>query len=304
MTVKPFLVAGDWRTGESSFEVHNPFDQSVVAEVGVPTEGDVEDAIAAAASAFKESRVLPVHARADALDHISKRLAERQPEFAEMIAKEGGKPIKWASVEATRAISTFRWASEVIRHGDDEFMRLDTEASLGPRAGIIRRFSIGPVLGITPFNFPLNLVAHKVAPALAAGSPIIIKPATATPLGSLALGELFAETDLPKGMYSVLPVSSSVAEKMVRDARFRKISFTGSPGVGQEILRTCDKHGTRMKREMGGNGSAIVLGDADPEVVAGMIGRYTNQHRPRAKQDRCARSSHCQQQPHLLARDH
>jgi acyl-CoA reductase-like NAD-dependent aldehyde dehydrogenase len=148
-------------------------------------------------------------------------------------------------------------------------MRLDTEASLGPRAGIIRRFSIGPVLGITPFNFPLNLVAHKVAPALAAGSPIIIKPATATPLGSLALGELFAETDLPRGMYSVLPVSSSVAEGMVKDERFRKISFTGSPGVGWYLKGLDPKK--RVTLELGGNAGVIVHGDADLDHAAARI---------------------------------
>src|ERR687888_537978 len=120
MTVRPFLVNGEWRTGEGTFE-----------------------------------------------------------ENAELIAREGGKPLKWAKIEATRAVSTFRWASEVIRHGDDEVMRLDTEASLGSRIGIGRRFPFGPVLGITPFNFPLNLVAHKVAPSLGVGASIVIKPASA-----------------------------------------------------------------------------------------------------------------------------
>src|SRR5204862_3447183 len=135
-------------------------------------------------------------------------------ENAELIAQEGGKPLKWAKVEATRAVSTFRWASEVIRHGDDELMRLDTEASLGSRMGILRRFPIGPVLGITPFNFPLNLVAHKVAPSLAVGAPIVVKPASATPIGSLRLAEFFAETDLPRGMVQVVPVRSKVADTM------------------------------------------------------------------------------------------
>ncbi|HET9671669.1 MAG TPA: aldehyde dehydrogenase family protein, partial [Actinomycetota bacterium] len=163
MAVRPFLVNGDWREGEGTFEVHSPYDDGVVAEIGVPTDVDVEEAAATAASTFEESKRLPVHARADALDHISRRLGETIDENAELIAKEGGKPLKWAKVEATRAVSTFRWASEVIRHGDDEVMRLDTEASLGSRLGIVRRFPIGSVLGITPFNFPLNLVAHKVA---------------------------------------------------------------------------------------------------------------------------------------------
>ena len=127
MTVRPYLVNGEWRTGEGTFEVKSPFDDSVVAEVAVPTAADVEEAMATAAATFEESKKLPVWARSEALDHISRRLAETVDENAELIAREGGKPIKWAKVEATRAISTFRWASEVIRHGDDELMRLDTE---------------------------------------------------------------------------------------------------------------------------------------------------------------------------------
>jgi acyl-CoA reductase-like NAD-dependent aldehyde dehydrogenase len=141
MTVRPFLVNGEWRTGSESFEVHSPYDDSVVAEVGVPGPDDVEEAIATAAATFPESSRLPVHARAEALDHISRRLSETIQENAELIAREGGKPLKWATIEATRAVSTFRWASEVLRRGDDELVRLDTEASLGSRVGLIRRFA-------------------------------------------------------------------------------------------------------------------------------------------------------------------
>jgi acyl-CoA reductase-like NAD-dependent aldehyde dehydrogenase len=266
MTVRPYLVNGEWRTGEGTFEVRSPYDEGLVAEIGVPTEADVEEAAATAASTFEESRHLPVHARSEALDHISARLKETIPENAEKIAREGGKPLKWATVEATRAVSTFRWASEVLRHGDDELMRLDTEASLGSRVGIFRRFPLGPVLGITPFNFPLNLVAHKVAPALAVGAPIVVKPASATPLGSLRLAEFFAETDLPKGMFQVLPVSSSVADGMARDERYRKISFTGSAEIGW-YLKGLDprKHVTL---ELGGNAGVIVHSDADLDLAA------------------------------------
>ncbi len=266
---RPYLVAGDWRTGGGTFEVTSPYDGSVVGEVGVPTEADVEEATATAVKTFEESRRLPVHARAEALDHISRRIAERVDQLAEGIAREGGKPLKWAKVEATRAISTFRWASEVVRHGDDEFIRLDTEASLGSRVGVIRRFPFGPVLGITPFNFPLNLVAHKVAPALGVGASIVVKPARATPLGALSLAELFAETDLPKAMYQVLPVSSSVAEGMVRDTRFRKVSFTGSSDVGWYLKGLDPKK--RFTLELGGNAGVIVHSDADLDLAAGRI---------------------------------
>jgi acyl-CoA reductase-like NAD-dependent aldehyde dehydrogenase len=266
MSAKPYLVNGEWRTGEESFEVKSPWDGSVVEEIGVPTAADVEESIATAASAFEESQHLPIHARADALDHISRRLSERIQGNAELIAREGGKPLKWATVEATRAVSTFRWASEVIRHGDDELIRLDTEASLGSRVGLIRRFPFGPVLGITPFNFPLNLVAHKVAPSLAVGAPIVVKPARATPLGALELAELFAETDLPAGMFQVLPVSSSVADTMARDPRFKKISFTGSSEVGWYLKGLDPKKRTTL--ELGGNAGVIVHSDADLDLAA------------------------------------
>jgi acyl-CoA reductase-like NAD-dependent aldehyde dehydrogenase len=266
MTVRPFLVNGEWRTGDGTFEVHSPYDDGVVAEIGVPTDDDVEESTATAAAAFEESKHLPVHARANALDHISRRLSETIEENAELIAREGGKPLKWATIEATRAVSTFRWASEVIRHGDDEVMRLDTEASLGSRIGLIRRFAFGPVLGITPFNFPLNLVAHKVAPSLAVGAPIVVKPASATPIGSLRLAEFFAETDLPKGMLQVLPVSSKVADRMARDDRFRKISFTGSSEIGWYLKGLDPKK--RVTLELGGNAGVIVHSDADLDLAA------------------------------------
>src|SRR6266516_5765641 len=269
MTVRPFLVNGEWRTGEGTFEVKSPFDDSVVAEIGVPTEADVEEASATAAETFRESQHLPIHARSEALDHVSKRLGETIGENAELIAREGGKPLKWATVEATRAVSTFRWASEVIRHGDDEMMRLDTEASLGSRMGLLRRFPLGPVLGITPFNFPLNLVAHKVAPALGVGAPITVKPASATPIGSLRLAEFFAETDLPKGMVQVVPVRSKVADTMARDERFRKISFTGSAEIGWYLKGLDPKK--RVTLELGGNAGVIVHSDADLDLAAQRI---------------------------------
>ena len=267
--IRPFLVNGEWRTGEGTFEVHSPYDGSVVAEIAVPTADDVEEAARVADETFAESKHLPVWARADALDHISKRLSETIEENAKLIAAEGGKPLKWATVEATRAVSTFRWASEVIRHGDDEVMRLDTEQALGSRIGLLRRFPIGPVLGITPFNFPLNLVAHKVAPSLAVGAPIVVKPASATPIGSLRLAEFFAETDLPKGMFQVLPVSSKVADGMARDDRYKKISFTGSSEIGWYLKGLDPKK--RVTLELGGNAGVIVHSDADLDFAAQRI---------------------------------
>ena len=232
----------------------------------MPTAADVEEAIATAAETFEESPRLSVAARSSALDHISHRLDETQEENARLIAAEGGKPLKWARIEAARAVSRSAGASETLRHGQDEAMRLDTEAAFGSRFGILRRFPLGPVFGITPFNFPLNLVAHKVAPALAVGAPIVVKPASATPIGALRLAEFFDETDLPKGMYQVLPVSSKVADGMARDERFRKISFTGSAGIGWYLKGLDPKK--RVTLELGGNAGVIVHGDADLDLAA------------------------------------
>ncbi len=265
---RPFYAAGKWKTGRGTLAVKSPYDGSVVAEIGVPTDEDVEQSVAAAASTFKESRHLPTYVRADALALISRRIAERMDELSELVAREGGKPLKWSKIEVTRAVSTFRWASEETRRFGGEFVPLDTEQSLGSRAGIIRRFPYGPVLGISPFNFPVNLVAHKVAPALAVGAPIVVKPAGVTPLGALALAELFDETELPKGMLSVLPISSDRAQKLVEDRRFKKLSFTGS-GIGWK-LKGLDPH-KHATLELGGNAGVIVHSDADLDHAAARV---------------------------------
>jgi acyl-CoA reductase-like NAD-dependent aldehyde dehydrogenase len=264
-----YLVGGQWRGGPESFEVTSPYDGAVVATVATPGPRDIEDAIAGAADIFVETRKLPVHARAEALSHISRRLDERQNEVAELIAKEGGKPLKWAKVEAARAVSTFRWAAEECRRDAGQILRLDTDEALGARIGLVRRFPRGPILAITPFNFPVNLVAHKMAPALAVGAPVVIKPATKTPLGALLLGELFVETDLPAEMCSVLPVGGKEAGRLVTDDRFAKISFTGSSEVGWGIREKAHKKAVTL--ELGGNAGVIVHSDADIEKAAQRI---------------------------------
>jgi acyl-CoA reductase-like NAD-dependent aldehyde dehydrogenase len=264
-----FLVAGEWRGGADTFEVRSPHDGAVVATLPTPTEHDIEAAIGAASEVFDEARLLPIHRRAAGLMHISNRLDERKDEVAELIAREGGKPLKWARVEAARAVSTFRWAAEECRRDQGEVMRLDTDEALGSRMGLIRRFPLGPVLAITPFNFPVNLVAHKVAPALAVGAPVVVKPATKTPLGALLLGELFLETGLPTEMMSVLPIGGSESAKLVEDDRFAKLSFTGSSEVGWELRKAAPKKA--MTLELGGNAGVIVHSDADLEHAATRI---------------------------------
>ena len=266
---KGYLIAGEWKSGSETFDVTSPYDGSIVARVGSPSDADAEAAVAAAANVFQETRKLPIHVRAEALLHISNRLKELVDDVAGEIAREGGKPLQWAKVEAARAVSTFRWASEECRRLGGELMRLDTEESLGSRAALVRRFALGPVLAIAPFNFPVNLVAHKMAPALAVGAPIVVKPATKTPLGALRLGELFLETDLPKEMLSVLPISGSKAGELAKDERFKKISFTGSSQVGWELKAADPRKAVTL--ELGGNAGVIVHNDADLDKAADRI---------------------------------
>src|SRR6478609_2945009 len=234
--VRPFYVAGRPETSDDTYEVVHPYDGRVVGIVAVPTADQVEESVAAAASVARTTARLTAAARADALMHVSRRLQERADEIAHVITGENGKPLKWARGEAGRAASVFRFAAEEARRWNGELMRLDTEPAAAGRLGIIRRFPYGPVLGIAPFNFPLNLVAHKVAPAIAVGAPIVLKPAPATPLSALLLGEILAETDLPAGSWSVLTVPNDRMPALVRDERLPVISFTGSGPVGYAIM--------------------------------------------------------------------
>ncbi|WP_033220678.1 aldehyde dehydrogenase family protein [Kitasatospora phosalacinea] len=277
-TTHEFWLAGRRASGETAFEVRHPHDGSLVATVGVPTDAQVEEAVAAAAAAVPVFAATPAHQRAGALDHVAKRLAERTEEIAKLITAENGKPIKWARGEVGRAVSVFRWAAEEARRTNGETMRLDTDPGGTGRYAIVRRFPRGAVLGIAPFNFPLNLVAHKVAPAIAVGAPIILKPAPATPLSALVLGEILAETDLPAGSWSVLPVENAKMPALVQDKRLPVISFTGSDKVGYQIMDSVPRKHVTL--ELGGNAAAVVLADwnseADLDWAASRIALFAN----------------------------
>lgn len=277
-TTHAFWLAGRQATGESAFDVTHSYDNSLVGRVSVPTDAQVEEAVAAAYAVRDEFSGLPAHRRAAALDHVAKRLGERAEEIARLITAENGKPIKWARGEVGRAVSVFRWAAEEARRFNGEGMRLDTDAGGTGRYALVRRFSRGVVLGIAPFNFPLNLVAHKVAPALAVGAPIILKPAPATPITALVLGEILAETDLPAGAWSVLPVPNDKMPALVQDERLPVISFTGSGPVGWTIMDSVPRKHVTL--ELGGNAAAVVLADwssdEDIEWAATRIATFSN----------------------------
>ncbi|MEV5141836.1 aldehyde dehydrogenase family protein [Streptomyces syringium] len=274
-----FWLAGREATGEDTFDVTNSWDGRLVGTVSVPTEEQVEEAVAAAHAVRDEFAATPAHVRAAALDHVSKRLTERTEGIAQLISAENGKPIKWARGEVGRAVSVFRFAAEEARrYNAGDAQRLDTDAGGVGRLALTRRVPRGTVLGIAPFNFPLNLSAHKVAPAIAVGAPIILKPAPATPISSLILGELLAETDLPAGSWSVLPVPNDRMPALVKDERLPVISFTGSGPVGWSILDSVPRKHVTL--ELGGNGAAVVLADwsseADLDWAAQRIATFSN----------------------------
>ncbi|MEV0715788.1 aldehyde dehydrogenase family protein [Asanoa sp. NPDC050611] len=278
MDERAFYVAGRPEHGADPVTIRHPYDGHAVGATTTATDEQVERAVSAAAAAAPAAQALPAHARAAALDHVSARLKERAEEVAQLITAENGKPLKWARAEAARAVSTFRWAAEEARRFAGSLQRLDTDPAATGRLAVVRRFPRGPVLGITPFNFPLNLVAHKVAPAIAAGAPIVVKPAPATPLSALLLGEILAETDLPEGMFSVLPLPNERAAGLVEDPRLPVVSFTGSGPVGAAIRRAVpDKHVTL---ELGGNAAVLLCedwtADADLNFAAARIATFSN----------------------------
>lgn len=263
---RPFLIGGQWRRSASTAKVINPFTGETIAEICRAGPTDAAAAVQAAVAATATMRELPAHARAETLLKIAAALRARQEEVARTITAEAGKPITDSRREVARAVQTFSVAAEEAKRVPGEIVPMDWTPGTESYLGIVRRFPIGPILGITPFNFPLNLVAHKVAPALAAGNPIVIKPAPQTPLTALLLGEIVLESGLPAGALNVVPCDNAVAERLVVDDRFRMLSFTGSAAVGWMLKGKAGKK--RVVLELGGNAGVIVEPDADLDVAA------------------------------------
>ncbi len=238
----------------------------VIASVFQGRREHAEAAIAAAVKAFGTTRRLPAFERQRVLRRVSENITERKQEFARTMAQEAGKPIKAARTEVERAIFTFNVAAEESTRIYGEYLPLDWQEFTAGRWGIVRRFPLGPIAGITPFNFPLNLVAHKVAPAIAAGCPLVLKPAPQTPLTALLLAEAVQQAGWPDGGLNVLPLSNEDAGLLVTDERIKLISFTGSAAVGWQIKKNCGKK--KVVLELGGNAGVIVHSDADLAYAA------------------------------------
>jgi len=260
------FVDGKWLNEGEPADVHSPYDHSVVGEVHLGSAAHAEAAVRAAQRAFETTKKSPSYERKGILNAISEGIRMRREEFSQLMCLEAGKPIETARAEVDRAVFTFAVAAEEATRIGGEWLPLDWQSSTAGRAGIVRRFPLGPILAITPFNFPLNLVAHKVAPAIAAGCTIILKPAPQTPLCSLLLAEVIAGSGLTAGAFNVLPLANDIAEKLVADDRLKMLTFTGSGKVGWALKQKTGKK--KVTLELGGNAGVIVHSDADVAFAA------------------------------------
>ena len=260
------IVCGEILKTSHLMEVRSPYDDALLGVVHRAGPAEIERAIAGATRSSGTTRALPSWKRAEILEKVSAAIADRIEEFAELIALEAGKPIRTARVEAGRGVFVFKVAAEESKRLYGEVVPLDWLPGNERREAIIKRVPLGPVAGITPFNFPLNLVAHKVAPALAAGDPIIIRPASQTPLTSLKLAEIVLEAGWPGDAISIVPSSTADARPLVEDERIKLLTFTGSPAVGWDLKRRAGRK--RVALELGGNAAVIVHSDADLEYAA------------------------------------
>jgi len=261
-----FLVDGKWVEDGDVIDIKAPYDGAIVGRVFQGRRSHAEAAIAAAVKAFGTTRRLPAFERQRVLRRVAEGIAKRKEEFSRTLCQEAGKPIKAARTEVERAIFTFSVAAEESTRIYGEYLPLDWQEYTAGRWGIVKRFPIGPIAGITPFNFPLNLVAHKVAPAIAAGCPMVLKPAPQTPLSSLLMAEVVQQAGWPDGALNVIPLSNDDAALLVTDDRLKMISFTGSAAVGWQIKKNSGKK--KVILELGGNAGVIIHNDADIEYAA------------------------------------
>jgi glyceraldehyde-3-phosphate dehydrogenase (NADP+) len=274
-TPHPIYLAGRWVESDDPLTVENPArpDEPAGATFHA-TEAQYDEAVEAAVRAFEVTRRLPAYERGRILREISAGIKARREELGATIAAEAGKPIRDSLTEVDRAVLTFRLGAEEAERMTGELIPLDLMASSKDRVGITRRFPIGPIAGISPFNFPLNLAAHKVSPAIASGNPIVLKPPSKDPLVMLKVAEIIDAAGVPEGMVSVLPMSRELGDRMVSDDRFKLLTFTGSPSVGWRMKERAGKK--KVVLELGGNAGVIVdrSADLDWAVKRSVVGAF------------------------------
>ncbi len=272
----PIYLAGRWVESPDMLIVTNPArpDEPAGATYYATPE-QYEQAVAAAVHAFEKTRKLPAYQRGAALRRISAGIAEQREEIGRLIATESGKPIRDSLTEVDRAVLVFRIGAEEAERIGGEVIPLDLNPASRGRTGITRRFPIGPIAAISPFNFPLNLAAHKLAPAIAAGNPIVLKPPSKCPLTMLRVAEIVSDAGLPEGSVSILPMTRAIGDRMVGDDRFKLLTFTGSPSVGWTMRERAGKK--KVVLELGGNAGVIVDRSADIDWAVGrtLLGAFS-----------------------------
>jgi acyl-CoA reductase-like NAD-dependent aldehyde dehydrogenase len=256
-------VGGAFIETATKLDVVNPYTQEQLASTFLAGKEELEIAIQKAEAVRMELRKMPSYKRYAILMQIAEELKKDRIHLAEILSQESAKPMKYALTEIDRAAQTFIVAAEESKRLPKEYVSLDWTPAGEGKEGIVNYFPIGLVAGIAPFNFPLNLAVHKIAPAIAAGCPIILKPASSTPLSTLELAKIIDKTDLPKGAVSILPMNRLAGNQLVTDERFNLLSFTGSPVVGWEMKRNAGKK--KVVLELGGNAAVIITESADLE---------------------------------------
>jgi acyl-CoA reductase-like NAD-dependent aldehyde dehydrogenase len=257
--------AGEFLTTPKNIEIHNPHSGEIVATTSLASSSLLEMAIEKALAVRHEMAELPSWKRYEILQQIAQEMSNQKESLAMLLAAEAGKPIRYARGEIDRAIQTFIVASEESKRLPAEIMSLDwTPAGTG-KQGLIQYFPVGVVAGISPFNFPMNLAVHKIAPAIASGCPIILKPSSSTPLSTLALAKIIDQTSLPKGSISIMPMDRATGNKLVTDDRIKLLTFTGSPSVGWRMK--ADAGHKKVVLELGGNAGVIVTSSADIDMA-------------------------------------
>ncbi|MGB6121069.1 MAG: aldehyde dehydrogenase family protein [Bacteroidota bacterium] len=276
METSRFLVNGEWRTSTAKRPVVNPYEGVIVGEVYQASSGDIEEAISAAVESFDHTKRLSSHERSEILRKISDEIGRRKEELACLITLETGKPISFSRVEVNRCVLTFRLSSEEAGRIEGTVLPLDLAPNSEGRTALVRRFPLGPISAITPFNFPLNLVAHKLGPSIASGNTVVLKPSSNGPLTSIELGRIVETAGYPRGGLNIVPCLAGEANQLVEDQRIKAISFTGSPAVGWALKARAGKK--RVLLELGGNAGVIVDDSADLDLAMKSLipGSYGN----------------------------
>jgi acyl-CoA reductase-like NAD-dependent aldehyde dehydrogenase len=261
-----FIIAGEQRRSGDTFEVRSPYDGSSVATIHNAGPSDIEDAITSAVTAFESTKSLPSWKRSAVLEKVAQQIAGRREELARVVALEAGKPIRTARLEVDRAAFVFEVGAEEARRIEGQIVSLDWLPGTEQREAHIRRVPLGPIAGITPFNFPMLLVAHKIAPAIAAGNSVIVRPGPRTPVSGLLVGQMVLEAGWPAAALSMFCCSIENTARLVEDERIKLLSFTGSAAVGWGLKARAGRK--RVTLELGGNAAVIVHRDADVAYAA------------------------------------